>query len=107
MSDTNRRTFLKTSAATITATAALSAAQPGPGKSASEKLTVGVIGCGGQGRNHVRSLRSLKNVKVAYVCDPDQGRLAKAVKESDGSAKPKHDGSADLAARHPGPATLT
>ncbi len=44
----------------------------------SDKVRVGVIGTGGQGRGHVASYKSLPNVEVAYVCDVDEKRLAEA-----------------------------
>lgn len=45
---------------------------------ANDKVVVGVIGLGGQGRGHVESYRSLPNVEVAYVCDLDDARRGKA-----------------------------
>jgi len=75
MDAANRRTFLKAASAT---TAALVAAPAVQAKSANEQVIVATIGCGGQGTAHVRSLLGLKDAKLAYVCDVDQQRLAKA-----------------------------
>src|SRR6185295_17394596 len=45
----------------------------------SEKLIVGVIGTGGMGSNHLKTLAQRKDAKVAFVCDVDKNRLAAAV----------------------------
>jgi predicted dehydrogenase len=45
-----------------------------------EKLVVGVIGAGGMGTAHLKTLAQRKDVQVAYVCDVDQSRLAEAAK---------------------------
>ena len=51
----------------------------GPGYTPpSEQLTRAVIGVGGMGRGHVRSINT--QAKLLAVCDVDQGRLAAAVK---------------------------
>jgi hypothetical protein len=49
-----------------------------------------VIGCGNQGRSHIKSLATFKEADVVYVADVDAERLAKAVSES-GRAKGKGD----------------
>ena len=69
---TRRRTFLQTAsvgAATV-ATGAASA------QAANDRLILGVIGAGGMGGNHIRNLVGRKDVRIAYVCDVDQNRLA-------------------------------
>jgi predicted dehydrogenase len=43
---------------------------------ADERLTVGVIGCGGRGAGLAEEFAGLAN--VAYVCDPDESRRRKA-----------------------------
>lgn len=45
---------------------------------ASEHITVAVIGLGGMETNHTNLLAARKDVRVKYVCDVDQQRLAKA-----------------------------
>ena len=82
MGPANRRTFLK---ATSTTTAALVAAPAIQAQSANEQVIVATIGCGGQGTHHVRSLMGLKDAKLAYVCDVDQQRLAKASELASGA----------------------
>jgi predicted dehydrogenase len=69
-----RREFLQT--ATLGTAAAF--AGSGATASANEKVVLGIIGTGGQGRHHVESYRSLPEVEVAYVCDVDENRLARA-----------------------------
>ena len=34
------------------------------------KIPVGLIGCGGRGRGHVRALHALADVELVAVCDP-------------------------------------
>ena len=53
-------------------------------------MRVGIIGCGNQGKSHLKSLTSLKDAQIAYVCDIDQERLAMGV-EMSGGAKPVSD----------------
>ncbi len=72
MATVTRRFFLG-----ATAVAAYGISRPARG-AANDRVVVGVIGLGGQGRSHVESYRSLPNVDVAYVCDLDEARLAKA-----------------------------
>jgi len=84
MSDQTRRHFLGTSAtlATAAATSTWAAAQDAP------PLVVGVIGTGGMGRNHLKQLATRKEVKIAYICDPDAnalGQAAKVVKDGNGT----------------------
>ncbi len=77
MKDLSRRRFFEDSVM-----AAAAAALPYPlfaeGKagpvSASEKLTVAIIGCGIRGNAHARELARLPDCDIAYVCDPDLDR---------------------------------
>ena len=46
--------------------------------SAGQRVTVGLIGAGGMGGNHLRLLAARRDVEVAYVCDVDRDRLAEA-----------------------------
>ncbi len=75
MTTTPRRDFLK--AAGMSA-AALSVANQVTHAAANERIVVGVIGPGGMGTVHTRLLAARQDVEVRYVCDVDQGRLAKA-----------------------------
>ena len=46
--------------------------------SSARRVTVGLIGAGGMGSNHLRLLAGRRDVEVAYVCDVDRNRLAEA-----------------------------
>ena len=80
---TDRRTFLQIASTEIVAATALSAlsASRTLGADANNKLTVGLIGCGGRGLHDAGLFRDNPNVEIAYVCDPDEGRLASAAKQ--------------------------
>src|SRR6185503_9162046 len=67
-----------TSASVVAATALKSAARAANG--ASEKLVVGVIGCGGRGLHDALLFKDAPNVEVAWICDVDQGRRNQAAK---------------------------
>jgi predicted dehydrogenase len=75
MTEQHRRDFLK-QAGLATAVACAGSASAG----ADDRVVVAVIGTGGMGSNHARVLAGRKDVAVAYVCDPDAGRLAAAAK---------------------------
>ncbi len=78
MSQKSRREFLKNSAAGLFGTTALAAAAPAVhAAKANELPVVGLIGCGGQGQSVTEALRN-HGCRVAYVCDPDESRAAKA-----------------------------
>jgi ornithine cyclodeaminase/alanine dehydrogenase-like protein (mu-crystallin family) len=77
MKATNRRDFIQR---TTLATAAISVAGA-PSLHAADangKMVLGVIGPGGMGMNHLRSLLTYKDVEVAYVCDVDENRANQA-----------------------------
>ena len=42
---------------------------------ASDRLNIGVIGCGHWGPNHVRVFSQLRNCSVVSIADPDEERL--------------------------------
>ncbi|MHC4755072.1 MAG: twin-arginine translocation signal domain-containing protein, partial [Planctomycetota bacterium] len=72
----SRRTFLKQ----IGSGAAVALAAPASRLSgANERLTLGLIGCGGQGRGHAGGF---PDSDFAYVCDPDEERCQKAKQKS-------------------------
>ncbi len=75
---TDRRTFLQVASTGVVA-ATLSATLPAAsavGKGPNDKLTVGLIGCGGRGTHDTGLFRDVPNVEIAYVCDPDDNRRA-------------------------------
>src|SRR4051794_21925799 len=79
-----RRDFLAT-AAVGAASLALS---PPSSAADSRKVVLGIIGPGGMGSNHIRYLAKRPDVEIAWVCDVDKDRLAKAAKlVEDGSKK--------------------
>ena len=83
----NRRSFLKTSAATGAALAAIDGfpailAADSPG----ERIVVGVVGLG-RGAAHISGHLAVNNVEVAYVCDLDPKRLAAGVKSVEAKQK--------------------
>ncbi len=96
-----RRSFLKTSAAALGATAfglpqilpsgvLAAAGQPG----ANDRLIVGHIGVGGRGGGLLQEMMGLVlrgRANVAAVCDADERRLAKAVATAGGQARPYRD----------------
>lgn len=85
----SRRQFLKDASLGLTA-ATLLARSKSLAAGANERVHVGVIGCGNQGKSHLRSLTSLKDAHISYVSDIDQERLAMGV-EMSGGATPVSD----------------
>jgi predicted dehydrogenase len=79
----SRRRFLK--GAAVGASFAVFTRSKAHGASASERVRVGVIGCGNQGGNHIKSLSGLKDAEIVYVADIDQNRLSKAVSDAGGA----------------------
>lgn len=85
MHSTDRREFLKTSS-TLAAAAALAPAMfmsVSAQETSDRELTVGVIGTG-RGMAHANAALNAKNVKLNYMCDVDQNRLALAMKTVEG-----------------------
>lgn len=76
---TRRKFFERASAGVLAATAVGGARAWGAGK-ASEKLTIGLIGCGGRGIQDASVFQKSPNVQVAYVCDVDDNRRSAAAK---------------------------
>lgn len=89
----SRRQFLEDSmlAAAAAATAAV-ASKPAlaeeTSRSAGEKLTVAIIGCGIRGKAHVGVLSVFPDVDIAYVCDPDSRRTAEVSKQLVDAGRP-------------------
>ncbi len=76
----DRREFLQASAAGIATTAALCSASVNAA-SASDKLVVGLIGCGNRGIHDAGLFKSMPNVELAYVCDVDESRRQNAMQK--------------------------
>lgn len=49
-----------------------------PAKGEESRVTVGLIGAGGMGTQHLKLLSARRDVEVAYVCDVDRTRVAEA-----------------------------
>ncbi len=75
MSNLDRRTFLRT-AGTLAAASVVTSVQAGQ----PDPVPVALIGCGGMGSSHLRTLVGNKAVKVTAVSDVDANRLATSVK---------------------------
>ncbi|MFQ5730972.1 MAG: Gfo/Idh/MocA family protein [Planctomycetaceae bacterium] len=78
MTADTRRTFLMQSG--VGAAALAATGTPSFAAVPSRRVRIAVIGTGGMGSNHVRMLAKRKDVEIAYVCDVDRNRLAKAAK---------------------------
>lgn len=84
MTTTGRRTFLQSAGL---GAAALAFGAGSAAAKANGKVVLGIIGPGGMGSGHIRELLKRNDVEIAYVCDPDQGRLAKAATTVETGAK--------------------
>ena len=84
----SRRDFVKDS--TITAIGTGLALSAGPlarnALGANEKIVVGVIGCGSQGRWNMRDFLRQPDVQIAAVCDVYEANLNQALEMTDGKA---------------------
>jgi len=68
--ESSRRTFLRTAGA-----AALTAASYSRVMGANDKINVAVVGLGGRGQDHMNSLASIGDVRIAALCDVNQAAL--------------------------------
>lgn len=80
MSNSNRRDFLKNTSAGVASAAALAWAARTRTVSAANQVNVAIIGCGGRGSGVAHAFNKQPGVKVTYVCDAHQKRLAAAAK---------------------------
>src|SRR5688500_11090511 len=84
MSTQDRREFLKgagAGAAVLTLGNTAASAQ-------GDKVVVALVGVGGMGGNHLRYLVKRQDAEIAYVCDVDKQRLAKAASEAQSGGHP-------------------
>jgi len=84
----NRREFVKGS---LSAAAALTMLPDGKSYSANEKVIIGVMGLGGRGTYLAERFAARPDAEIAYLCDPDTRRFARArnvVEEAQGN-RPK------------------
>ena len=84
MPNPTRRMFLAGAAAGVTAST-LRAVKPVRAAGANERVRLGIIGCGNQGKSHIRALKTLSDAELVYVSDIDAGRLAKGESLSGGA----------------------
>jgi predicted dehydrogenase len=84
----SRRDFVKDSTITAIGTGLALSSGPFAGKvlGANEKITVGVIGCGSQGRWNMRDFLRQPDVQIAAVCDVYEANLNQAREMTDGKA---------------------
>jgi predicted dehydrogenase len=80
--DSTRRDFLKQASVATAGTAALSATSYAAVQGANERISVGIIGPGGMGSSHIRTLNTQKDIRIIHVCDVDRTRLATAAKNA-------------------------
>jgi predicted dehydrogenase len=81
ITEQNRREFIKTGAAAGVALAALpSFLKAGTGTG--NRLRIAVVGTNSRGLSHIESLGGIDNVEIAYVCDVEDGALAKGVRQA-------------------------
>jgi predicted dehydrogenase len=76
----NRREFIQQASTTLAAAAALSARNARANSSADERITVGLIGCGGRGVRDAENFKAVTGIEIAYVCDVDTARRQAAAK---------------------------
>src|SRR5262249_23059297 len=86
MAKSNRRGFLK-QAGLAAGAAALSRTTYAQAPGAGERFTVALIGCGGMGNHHLRTLATQKDVHIACVCDCDSQRRAASAKTVEDATK--------------------
>jgi predicted dehydrogenase len=82
--DVTRRDFLASTGAGIGAGAIASLGAPAIGRAlgtANDRIVLGLIGCGGQGRHDMNCFMGLPEVEVAAVCDVDEGHLGEAARQ--------------------------
>ncbi len=81
----DRRTFLTSSAATLAALSALSAARAGDRPS--DTIRLAVMGVHGRGRDHVKGFSAFDDVEIVYLIDPDENTFPKALEAVNGKQK--------------------
>jgi len=77
--ETLRREFLQATTAGLAA-GLMTAGAARTARAANERLTVGLIGCGGRGTRDASLFQKVPGVALAYVCDVDEGRRELAAK---------------------------
>jgi predicted dehydrogenase len=78
-----RRQFLNRTAVLGVGTVAMSITRRTHAAEANNKIVLGIIGPGGMGTNLLKSFAAQPDVAVAWVCDPDSERAAKAAQTTE------------------------
>ena len=78
-----RRQFLNRTAVLGVGTVAMSITRRTHAAEANNKIVLGIIGPGGMGTNLLKSFAAQPDVAVAWVCDPDSERAAKAAQTAE------------------------
>ena len=73
-----RRNFLKTSAASALAAPTIIPSSVLGADAPSNQITLGLIGCGGQGTGNLRNLMGKSGTRGIAVCDPDKNNMNRA-----------------------------
>ncbi len=73
-----RREFLEQSTVALAAASAMVHTSSEARAAEGRTITMAGIGCGGQGTSLIKTFAEMPDVKLAYVCDPDEARAAKA-----------------------------
>ena len=76
----SRRKFIRNSA-TAAAFLTIPTIIPATAFGANDRVRAAVLGVNGRGMNHVEGFEELKDVELAYLCDPDALILAKRARE--------------------------
>ena len=73
-----RRNFLKVSAASAIAAPTIIPSSVLGADAPSKQITLGLIGCGGQGTGVLRGLMNQQGTRALAVCDPDKNNMNRA-----------------------------
>ncbi|MFP6587037.1 MAG: Gfo/Idh/MocA family oxidoreductase, partial [Pirellulaceae bacterium] len=87
----NRRRFITKTSLGITGAVATNTLAVKAANAAAAQIRLALIGCGGRGTSVIRDFAKFEGVQIAYVCDPDQGRAANAVRSLSNAPKPISD----------------
>ena len=93
MPHTPRRTFLQ---GTALAAAAWTVGSRTARAAQGDRIVLGVIGPGGMGMNHVRTLCARSDVEIAWVCDVDSKRLGDAAQHVESTLGNRPQTTADM-----------
>ncbi|MEZ6193484.1 MAG: Gfo/Idh/MocA family oxidoreductase [Phycisphaerales bacterium] len=86
MTETDRRTFLKTTGQALAVMSMMPALAFAADVELKNELSVAIIGMGRQGRAIAGELQKIKGVKISAVCDVDPGRLRSGARRVAGAA---------------------